>query len=179
MADRNYSKAFDIHRAAPTFSYVWDDDAIITGAGALIYTGAWRPVTADDFAAGGGGGGTSGTTDMAPTIAAIGSGNAYEAPATYGCSINYTGSYLAKASAGTLLTIFGYNSGAQQFLRMYDGTGTNGNVIGVIAIGSANNFSADFTSKGISTVSGIFVATSSSPTSHSAGTNAIVTVVWK
>ena len=61
---------------------------------------------------------------------------------------------------------------------MYDGTGTNGNLIGVIAIGSANNFSADF-AKGVTTTSGIFVATSSSATAHVAGTNVMATITWK
>ena len=168
MADRTYSKAFEINRASPVFSYV-EDSTLLGGSG------AWRPLRASDFGGGGGG-----STDMGPTILAIASGNANTDPASVSCSVNFTGSLLAKAAAGELVSIFGYCSGNAQYLRVYNGINESGSLVGVIAIPSANNFSVDFGAKGVDMSTGIFAALSSSPSSHVAtGNDAIISIIWK
>ncbi len=152
MPDRNYSKAFDIHRSAPVFPYVWDDAAVITGAGNLPNTGCWRPVTADDYAAGGGGGG--GATDMGPTILAI---------------------------AGTLLNINGFSSNTgTQYIHVYDNWNSGANLISTFLIDGNNNFGIDFGPQGISMASGIFVCNSSTLVTQTNGANDLfLTVSYK
>lgn len=169
--DRNYGNSFNQNKATPVFSYVWDGSALITGAQGSVTTGAWRPDT---------GGSTGGGTDMTATNAKLDTLNAYNTPCSRTCSTMFTGSLLAKASAGEIHSVFGYCSGASQYLRVYDGTNVSGSVIGVIAIPSSNNFSIDYSAKGAAVSNGIFVALSSSSTSHVAtGADAIITIVWK
>lgn len=168
MADRTFSKAFEIGRAAPGFMYL-EDLSLADGSG------LWRPLRASDFAGGGGGG-----TDMGPTILAIASGNNSAAAASVVSSAVYTGSFLGKEGAGEVHSIFGYCSGNSQFLRIFDGTGVNGTLISVIGIDQQNNFFADFSAHGARVTAGIFVAFSSSPTSHvPTGADGIITIVYK
>ncbi len=202
MSDRNYSASFNQNKGAPSFNYVWDGAALITGAGGAITTGAWTP--AGQATGGGGGGGTADftatniilTTGVNASVSGNGllattnallttsnalvtSGNVYAAPSSVTNSLGFTGAFGVSA-AREVDSLFGYCSGNAQYLRMYDGTGTNGTLVGVIAVSAQNNFSTDFGAKGARVTAGIYVAFSSSPSSAVAtGPDGIITIVWK
>lgn len=93
-------------------------------------------------------------------------------------SNQFTGQLLGFSGTGSLSTVFGYNSGANQFVRIIDGTTTGGNVIAVIAAGAQNNFSVDFGSKGVVIQSGVVVTMSTSPTTNTLTSDGLITVVW-
>jgi hypothetical protein len=205
MADNNYHSAFEINRAAPAFEYVWDatlddgrgmwrplssDDFAGGGGG-----GGSGTVTVDNGpvikAIGSGVSNSSGINltlvglnskidTLNGKIDTLNSAVSSGADAlSVTCSTVFTGS-LAASDAASLHTVFGYNSGISQYLRVFDGTSSAGTLIGVIAIGAANNFSVDFTSKGAAVEDGVFVALSTSPNSQvNSSSNAIITIVWK
>lgn len=61
--NRYFSSVSNTNHVQPVYNYVWDVDAVITGATPPI-TGAWRPATPQDMA---GTFGTSGTPSAIPT----------------------------------------------------------------------------------------------------------------
>ncbi len=170
MADRNYGSSFNQPKAAPAFCYIWDD-TLNSGSG------MWRPQNADD----GGGSGGSGSTDMGPTILAIGSGVAYEAPASKAFSSALSNRLLAKSGAGTLFGMNGYNNyTGQQYVHIYDNVNSGSNLISTFLVDGSDNFSIDFGMKGISMASGIFVCNSLTPVSLTNGGNDLfITVSYK
>jgi hypothetical protein len=162
-AERNYGQSFNQQKSTPVFNYVYDS-SLNSGSG------AWTPQTQA---------GAGGSTDMAPTNIILRSGVANTAPASITSSVNFTGSF-GVTSAREVNSVFGYCSGNAQFLRIYDGTGTNGTLIGTIAVSQQNNFSVDFNTHGVTLSAGIFVAFSSSPSSHVAtGPDGIISIIWK
>jgi len=182
MADRTYSKAFEINRAAPAFLYI-EDPTLNAGSG------GWRPYRTTD--AGGGGGTISGDinisgigqlileTDALEELAA--SGNAYLAPALKSFTNGFSNRLLAKPSAGTLFGVNGYNNNTGiQYLHVYDNVNSGSNLINVIAVDAQNNFSVDFGSKGIQMNSGIFVCNSTTPAVLNNGANDLfLTISYK
>lgn len=171
MADRTYSSAFNQNKAQPAFNYVWDAAATYTASDGTPVTGAWVPSTP---AAGGGG-----SADFTATNIILRSGVNNNAAASQSSSVNFTGSFGVSA-AREFHSVFGYCSGNAQYLRMFDGTGSNGTFLGVIAISQQNNFSVDFSAHGAKVTAGIFVAFSSSPSSQVAtGPDGIITIIWK
>lgn len=206
MSDRIYSTSFNKNKAAPAFSYVYDSslnsgsgawtpalpssggggsadftatniilvtgvnnstsgNSLLTVANALLSTNNSLSTTANSL--------------LTTTNALIGSGNAYASTTSTSCSSNFTGAFGVSA-AREFHSIFGYCSGNQQYLRMFDGTGTNGTFLGVVAVAAQNNFSVDFSAHGSKVTAGIYVAFSSSPSSQVAtGPDGIITIIWK
>lgn len=173
MADRTYSRAFEINRAAPAFSYI-EDPTLNDGSG------AWRPLRSSDFA---GGGGSPG--DNTPVVVAIASGNAalssINAPAAKAYTSDLSQNLLAKGSSGILFAINGYNSyTGVQYLHVYDNINSGANLISTVAVEGANNFSLDFGSKGVSMPSGIFACNSLTPVAQTNGGNDFfLTITYK
>ncbi len=171
MADRTYSSAFNQNKAQPAFNYVWDATATYTASDGTQVTGAWTPAIP---AAGGGG-----SADFTTTNVILVSGAKSDAAASQSSSAGFTGSFGVSA-AREVHSIFGYCSGNQQYLRMFDGTGTNGTFLGVVAVAAQNNFSVDFSAHGAKTTAGIFVAFSTAPDSQAnSGPDGVITIIWK
>lgn len=174
MADRTYSKAFDINRSALSFNYV--EDSTLNGG-----SGAWRPLRPTDFSSITLSG-ASVSVDNGPVIAAIGSGNNSLASILTNTSVaskaftpSFTNGLLAKNSAATLYTINGFNNYTGiQYLHIYDNnSATAANLVGVLAIDSKDNFSIDFGPVGLSMTSGIYARNSLSPVTQENGGNDI------
>ena len=208
MADRTYSKAFEIQKAAPAFSYV-EDTTLYGGAG------GWRPLRPSDFSnitlsgaqvnidnsaveallATNNSLTTSGNNYLSSVqssnsaiYGAIASGNAVlesinedTASASKAFTPGAAASLLVKNGAGTLFTVNGYSSATGvQYLHIYDNTSAASNLVSVLAIDSSDNFSIDFGDKGIAMNSGIYIRNSLSPFSLATGASDLFfTAVYK
>lgn len=173
MADRNFSKAFEIGRSSPVFNYIYDN-TIASGN----QTGWWRPMNASDF------GDISVTQsgvfnmESAEIVEAIASGNSYKAPFSRANTTGFASNILVKNSAGTLCSINGYsNYTGIQYVHVYDNTNSGDGLVSVVAVDAANNFSIDYGSNGIIMNSGIFICNSLSPVVQQNGSDNIYIVV--
>lgn len=76
----------------------------------------------------------------------------------------YASSLVAKASAGTLYGVAGYNSGPQQFIQLHDAAAVPANGVApvgpLITVPAASNYSIDFGSYGMRFATGIVVSNS-------------------
>lgn len=93
-------------------------------------------------------------------------------------SNGFVGQLTGFISSGRLHSVFGYNSGAAQFVKLIDGTTTGGNVIGLNAVGAQSNFNITFPTNGVLVQSGIIVTMNSFPTGSAQTRDGFITVVW-
>lgn len=101
-------------------------------------------------------------------------------PASSITTSTFKTSLVARTGEGIFYGLFGYCSGAAQYLRLYDGVSESGRLLGVFAVPSANNFSLDIPPVGMAVNDGIFAVLSTSPSSLVAsGSDAIITITFR
>jgi hypothetical protein len=95
----------------------------------------------------------------------------------------WTNNLIVKASAGTLLTLNGYNSGPAQFIQLFNSAavpGANTTPICVISVLETNNFSVDFNSYGLPFSTGMVAACSTVASGFTVGsTNCWFTATYR
>jgi len=98
-------------------------------------------------------------------------------------SAAYEASHVLKASAGTLISLVGYNSGPAQFIQLHDAATLPANGVApaaVFTVPALGNFSLDFPVTGCPFTTGIVVCNSSTgPTKTIGGNDCYFTAVIK
>ncbi len=95
----------------------------------------------------------------------------------------YAASLVVKAAPGTLVALFGYNSGAAQWIQVYDSTTlpSNGAVpIATFTVAATSNFYLDVPMTGLDCGTGIVVGNSSTgPTKTIGAADCFFTAIYR
>lgn len=98
-------------------------------------------------------------------------------------STAYEASHVVKAAPGTLVALFGYNSGGAQFVQIYDSATLPANAavpIATFAVAATSNFYLDVPMTGLDCGTGIVVGNSSTgPTKTIGSANCFFTAIYR
>jgi hypothetical protein len=93
-------------------------------------------------------------------------------PASVASVTAYNSNLVVKASAGTLISVVGYNSGAAQFVQIHNAASLPANTTApmfTFTVPATGNFSLDFPPGGVTMTTGIVVCNSSTGATRTGG----------